>query len=90
MAPQTVRWLEFQPKNKGLFQEIREAVKVPIKFIHVVRNPFDIVGRITLRGYLGKKEELTGPVGNNLANQGLLLPHGAAAKTLVSSGQVNS
>ena len=42
---------------------MKEAVKIPIKFIHVVRNPFDIVGRIVYRrGYNGKREDLKGPV----------------------------
>lgn len=54
--------LEF-PKWKNVFPSMKAAVKVPIKFIHVVRNPFDIVGRIVyIQGHRGKQEYFAGPV----------------------------
>ena len=37
------------PSNMSRLEEIRELVQVPMKFIHVVRNPFDNISTMTLR-----------------------------------------
>ena len=66
MGPQTVRALEFQPSRKKLFSEIKEAIKVPIKFIHVLRNPYDIVSTIVFRR--SKRKDLKTPVRMCLLN----------------------
>ncbi|MDY7020341.1 MAG: sulfotransferase [Cyanobacteriota bacterium] len=42
----TVCHLANDPK---LLQKLREVVKVPVKFIHVVRNPFDNIATMALR-----------------------------------------
>lgn len=35
--------------NPELLQKLRDVVKVPVRFIHVVRNPFDNIATIALR-----------------------------------------
>ena len=35
--------------NMQIFDEIEQAVQVPIKFIHVTRNPFDNIATMMLR-----------------------------------------
>ena len=32
-----------------IFEEIEQAVQVPIKFVHVIRNPFDNIATMMLR-----------------------------------------
>ena len=52
-------------QNTNAFSEMKKEVKVPIKFIHVQRNPFDIVGTFIFRKVTGSKEKFTqGPVCN--------------------------
>ena len=36
------------PSNMAVLEEISEVVKVPMKFIHVTRNPFDNIATIVL------------------------------------------
>ncbi len=33
----------------GILEEIKQVVQVPMKFIHVTRNPFDNIATIMLR-----------------------------------------
>jgi len=49
-GPLTVRVLEYQSNGKHLLSQMKQATKIPFKFIHVVRNPFDIVATQVLRG----------------------------------------
>lgn len=35
--------------DQNIFDEFRAAIKVPIKFIHVYRNPYDNIATMTLR-----------------------------------------
>ena len=37
------------PDNENILEQLSEVVKVPIKFIHVTRNPFDNIATIMLR-----------------------------------------
>ena len=37
------------PSNMGRLEAIRQLVQVPMKFIHVIRNPFDNISTMTLR-----------------------------------------
>ena len=37
------------PSNMSKLEAIRQLVQVPMKFIHVVRNPFDNISTMTLR-----------------------------------------
>ncbi|KAJ7379388.1 hypothetical protein OS493_016625 [Desmophyllum pertusum] len=48
------RWLDFNnltrtSKNWRVLEEISQVVQVPMKFIHVTRNPFDNISTIMLR-----------------------------------------
>ena len=38
-----------KPDNENILEQLSEIVKVPIKFIHVTRNPFDNIATIMLR-----------------------------------------
>jgi hypothetical protein len=40
-------------KYSSMLQEIRQEVKIPIKFLHVVRNPFDNMATMALRRHFG-------------------------------------
>ena len=40
------------PSNMAVLEEISEVVKIPMKFIHVTRNPFDNIATIVLRAML--------------------------------------
>ncbi len=42
----TTRWLR---ENPGLLQRLRRVVRVPIRTVHVTRNPFDNIARLHLR-----------------------------------------
>ena len=42
----TTRWLR---ENPGLLQRLRGIVRVPIRTVHVTRNPFDNIARLNLR-----------------------------------------
>lgn len=44
----TTRYLT-NTKRTDLYMEIRDTVNIPIKFIHLIRNPFDNVATMTLR-----------------------------------------
>ena len=44
-----MRALAFQPKHTHVFPQLKQTIKIPFKFIHVVRNPFDIVATQLLR-----------------------------------------
>ena len=46
-APETAG--QVLAKTNNVFPEIKKKVKVPIKFIHVLRNPFDVVGTYAYR-----------------------------------------
>ena len=37
------------PSNMSRLEAIRQLVQVPLKFVHVVRNPFDNISTMTLR-----------------------------------------
>lgn len=37
------------PKNMELLEKIGQIVQIPMKFIHVTRNPFDNIATIMLR-----------------------------------------
>ena len=45
------------PKFWNELLEIMKTVKVPIKFIHVVRNPFDNIATMILRRILPPKAD---------------------------------
>ena len=49
----TVELLTRSPKYASFLQEIQRIVKVPVKFLHVVRNPFDNIATIELRNMFG-------------------------------------
>ena len=38
-----------EPDKLSILEEIRNVVKVPMKFIHVTRNPFDNIATMLLR-----------------------------------------
>ena len=42
----TTRWLR---ENPGLLKKLRAVVRVPIRTVHVTRNPFDNIARLHLR-----------------------------------------
>ena len=48
-GPLTVKVLEYHSNGKYLLSQMKQATKIPFKFIHVVRNPFDIVATQVLR-----------------------------------------
>ena len=37
------------PSRIGVLEEINQVVQVPMKFIHVTRNPFDNIATMMLR-----------------------------------------
>ena len=37
------------PSNMSRLEAIKQLVQVPVKFVHVVRNPFDNISTMTLR-----------------------------------------
>ena len=41
--------LYFKRGDLSIFEEIRQVVQVPMKFIHVHRNPFDNIATMMLR-----------------------------------------
>lgn len=43
------------PDRMKALEEIAEVVQVPMKFIHVTRNPFDNIATMTLRA-LGRRD----------------------------------
>ena len=45
----TTSLLLANPKNMELLERIRQIVQIPMKFIHVTRNPFDNIATIMLR-----------------------------------------
>ena len=36
-------------RNLNILEEIKQAVQVPIRFIHITRNPFDNIATMMLR-----------------------------------------
>ncbi|XP_078372213.1 uncharacterized protein LOC144655905 isoform X1 [Oculina patagonica] len=48
-AGNTARLLMLNSSRMSLFEEIGQVVQVPMKFIHVIRNPFDNIATIMLR-----------------------------------------
>ena len=41
--------LYFKRDDLSIFEEIRQVVQVPMKFIHVHRNPYDNIATMMLR-----------------------------------------
>ena len=39
----------FLSKKFDILEEIRQTIEVPLRFIHIVRNPFDNIATMTLR-----------------------------------------
>jgi len=52
---QTTRQL-FQKENVNAVLQIEKALKIPIKYIHVIRNPYDNIATMLLRK-LNKRTE---------------------------------
>ena len=44
--------------NPQLLTKLRDTVKVPVKFIHVVRNPFDNIATLAVRGAQRRNSEV--------------------------------
>ena len=47
------------PDQMKVLEEISKTVQVPLKFIHVTRNPFDNISTMMLRA-LGSRDEVRG------------------------------
>jgi hypothetical protein len=78
-----VRDLALNPYIKNVFPQMKEAVKVPFKYIHVLRNPFDIVATMILqhisRDPLSSKERkkfFLNPVSKNYLGTVVLKKYG--------------
>ena len=57
-------------KSKEILKEVQDKIEIPLKFIHVIRNPFDNFATALLRRYfhdsLNLTEILKSPVSINL------------------------
>ena len=40
-----------KPEKFAILKEVNETVDIPLKFLHVVRNPFDVISTWVLRLY---------------------------------------
>ena len=47
-----------QSQNMEVFEEIQQVLNIPMKFLHVVRNPFDNIATMLLRA-LNKRTNAT-------------------------------
>jgi len=47
------------PSNMSILDEISQVVQVPMKFIHITRNPFDNIATMILRR-LGARDDVRG------------------------------
>ena len=44
----------FKAENRKVEEEMQQVLKIPIKYIHVIRNPYDNIATMVLRA-LNKK-----------------------------------
>ena len=47
----TTMELTEKPHKFDILEELNEAVGIPLKFLHVIRNPFDVISTWVLRLY---------------------------------------
>ena len=40
-----------KPEKFDILKEVNETVDIPLKFLHVIRNPFDVISTWVLRLY---------------------------------------
>ncbi|XP_078372210.1 uncharacterized protein LOC144655903 [Oculina patagonica] len=55
-AGHTAWELMMNSSRMGLFEEIRQVVQLPMKFIHVIKNPFDNIATMMLRNTAGLRD----------------------------------
>lgn len=44
-----------KPEKFVILKEINETVGIPLKFLHVIRNPFDVISTWVLRLYKARR-----------------------------------
>lgn len=45
-----------KPEKFAILKEINETIGIPLKFLHVIRNPYDVISTWVLRLYNSRLE----------------------------------
>ena len=51
-----------KPEKFVILKEINETVGIPLKFLHVIRNPFDVISTWVLRLYKARRRLNNGEI----------------------------